>query len=211
MNYCLMGLNRLSPALSIFLFFITLPAYSSERAHEHGVGSLSIAVEGNEVEIELVVPGADVVGFEHPPSSETERQAVMMGAKTLRDYSGIVILSPKAGCRVEGVEISSGLMKNRESDHKAEHKDEHKHDHKAEHKDEHKHDHKVEHKDEHKEVHAEFVAHYHFHCDHPEKLTGAKVGFFKLFSRARELKAKWITPAGQGAAELTGDSPSLKF
>ena len=148
-------------------------------------------MEGNEVEIELIVPGSDVVGFEHLPSSESERQAVIMGAKTLRDDSGIVILSPKAGCRVEDVEISSGLMKNR--------------------KDEHKHDHKAEHKDEHNEVHAEFNAHYHFHCDHPEKLTGAKVGFFKVFPTARELEVKWITPAGQGAAELTGDSPSLKF
>ena len=191
MNCCLRYLNGASSTLAIFLFFITLPAYSSEQAHEHGVGSLSIAVEGNEVEIELVVPGADVVGFEHPPSSETERQAVIMGAKTLRDDSGIVILSSKAGCRVEDVEVSSGLMKNRKDDHKAEHKDDHK--------------------DDHNEVHSEFIAHYHFHCDHPEKLTGAKVGFFKVFPTARELEVKWITPAGQGAAELTGDSPSLKF
>ena len=199
MNCCLRYLNGASSTLAIFLFLITLPAYSSERAHEHGVGSLSIAVEGNEVEIELIVPGSDVVGFEHLPSSESERQAVIMGAKTLRDDSGIVILSPKAGCRIEDVGISSGLMKNQ--------KDEHKHEHKHEHKDEHK----AEHKDEHKEVHAEFIAHYHFHCDHPEKLTGAKVGFFKVFPTARELEVKWITPAGQGAAELTGDSPSLKF
>lgn len=187
MNCCLRYLNGASSTLAIFLFLITLPAYSSERAHEHGVGSLSIAVEGNEVEIELIVPGSDVVGFEHLPSSESERQAVIMGAKTLRDDSRIVILSPKAGCRIEDVEISSGLMKNQKDEHKAEHKDEHK------------------------EVHAEFIAHYHFHCDHPEKLTGAKVGFFKVFPTARELEVKWITPAGQGAAELTGDSPSLKF
>ena len=207
MNFCLRYLKGVASALSIFLFLITLPAYSSERAHEHGVGSLSIAVEGNEVEIELIVPGSDVVGFEHLPSSESERQAVIMGAKTLRDDSGIVILSPKAGCRIEDVEISSGLMKNQKDDHKAEHKAEHK----DEHKHEHKHEHKDEHKDEHKEVHAEFIAHYHFHCDHPEKLTGAKVGFFKVFPTARELEVKWITPAGQGAAELTGDSPSLKF
>ena len=207
MNFCLRSLKGVASALSIFLFLITLPAYSSERAHEHGVGSLSIAVEGNEVEIELIVPGSDVVGFEHLPSSESERQAVIMGAKTLRDDSRIVILSPKAGCRIEDVEISSGLMKNQKDDHKAEHKDEHK----DEHKHEHKHEHKAEHKDEHKEVHAEFIAHYHFHCDHPEKLTGARVGFFKVFPTARELEVKWITPAGQGAAELTGDSPSLKF
>ena len=43
-------------------FFTSLQA--SEPAHEHGVGHLSIAIQGDEVEIELVVPGADAVGFE---------------------------------------------------------------------------------------------------------------------------------------------------
>ena len=58
--------------------FLLLPAFvatsllANERAHEHGVGTLSIAVEGNDVEIEMVVPGADVVGFEHPPSSDDD-------------------------------------------------------------------------------------------------------------------------------------------
>ena len=182
-------------SLLIFLFVMTLPAYSSERAHEHGVGSILIAVEGNEVEIELTAPGSDIVGFEHAPATDAEHQAVINGAKVLRDHSGIVTLSPKAKCRVEDVEVSSGLMRNEKHDHKAKHK----------------HDHKAEHKDDHNEVHAEFIAHYHFHCDHPENLAGAEVGFFKVFPSVRELEVKWITPAGQGAVELTGDAPSLKF
>ena len=54
-------------ALAVFL---ATSLQASERAHEHGVVQLSIAIEGNEVEIELVVPGADAVGFEHAAGTE---------------------------------------------------------------------------------------------------------------------------------------------
>ncbi|MBM09122.1 MAG: hypothetical protein CMF69_06030 [Magnetovibrio sp.] len=171
------------------------PLEGAERAHEHGVGSLSVAVEGHDVEIELVVPGADVVGFEHPPSSEREKQAVIAGADTLRDVKGIIVLSPDGKCRVEDVEISSGLLGDKKDNHSGGHK----------------HEHEAKDKDDHKEVHSEFVAHYHFHCDNPKQLMGAKLGFFKVFPSAYELEAKWITPKGQGAAELTAKSSSLTF
>jgi len=55
------------------------PAASAERehgAHEHGVGQLSLAVEGNTVEIEITAPGADIVGFEHAAETEADRAAL---------------------------------------------------------------------------------------------------------------------------------------
>ena len=198
---------RMRPILSIIVFLAlvswNVQLLASERAHEHGVGMLSIAVEGNEVEMELNVPGSDVVGFEHVPSSESERQEVMKGVKTLRAVNGIINLSSEANCRVEEIEVSSGLMEDQKDDHG----DSHKHKHEAKDHD----DHKEGHKDKEKEIHAEFIAHYHFHCDNPKKLTGAKLNFFKAFPSAHELEVKWITPKGQGAAELTAKSPNFTF
>ena len=171
------------------------PIEGAESAHEHGVGALSVAVEGHDVEIELTVPGSDVVGFEHVPASESERQAVIAGAETLRNVNAIVSLSPEARCRIEDIEIASGLMEDKKDDHSENHK----------------HDHEAKDKHDHKEVHSEFVAHYHFHCENPKQLTNVKLGFFKVFPSAHELEAKWITPRGQGAAELTEKSTSLTF
>ena len=179
----------------VLSFILATPIEGAESAHEHGVGTLSIAVEGHDVEIELTVPGSDVVGFEHLPSSESERQAVIAGVEILRDVNGIVVLTPKAKCRVEDVEVSSGLMEDKKDDHGSSHK----------------HEHEAKDKDDHKEVHSEFVAHYHFHCDDPKQLTSATLGFFKAFPSADELEAKWITPRGQGAAELIAKSSSLTF
>ena len=133
---------RMRPILCIIVFLAlvswNLQLLASERAHEHGVGMLSIAVEGNEVEMELNVPGSDVVGFEHVPSSESERQEVMKGVKTLRAVNGIINLSSEANCRVEEIEVSSGLMEDQKDDHG----DSHKHKHEAKDHDDHKEGHK---------------------------------------------------------------------
>ena len=196
-----MRLNRFLQNQISFTFFLILLVLqvnsieASESAHEHGVGTLSIAIEGHEVEIELTIPGSDVVGFEHIPSTDKDRKAVLNGVKTLRNVNDIFLLSSDAKCHVEDVDVTSGLLEDQKDDH--------------DHHDKHKHKQKVH--DNHKEVHSEFIAHYHFHCDKPKLLNTVKLGFFKVFPSAHELDAKWISPNGQGASELTPKSPNLKF
>ena len=41
-------------------------------AHQHGHGSLTIAIEGGQVQMALEVPGADIVGFEHAAEVSNE-------------------------------------------------------------------------------------------------------------------------------------------
>lgn len=41
-------------------------------AHEHGVGTLNIAVDGQAMAMEFQAPGADIVGFEHPAETEAD-------------------------------------------------------------------------------------------------------------------------------------------
>jgi Protein of unknown function (DUF2796) len=47
------------------------PVTAEERrelgAHEHGHSVLNIAIEGDRIEMELMSPGMDIVGFEHAP------------------------------------------------------------------------------------------------------------------------------------------------
>ena len=185
----------LSTLLLIIPLFLALPAGAAEPAHEHGIARISIAVEGHEIEIEMIVAGADAVGFEHTASSDSEKQAVVKAAKVLRDVNRIITLSPEADCRAEEVEVISGLMEDRNESSNQNHD----------------HQHKAKNKDGHAEVHSEFIAHYHFHCEFPSKLTQANVGFFKMFPSAHELEARWITPRGQGTSKLTATSPSLTF
>ena len=47
----------------------TTPVFAEETrqldAHEHGVGQLDIAFDGNQISMELHAPGADIVSFEY--------------------------------------------------------------------------------------------------------------------------------------------------
>jgi len=47
------------------------------HAHSHGSAKLSIALESaNHLEIEMEVSGADTVGFEHKPKTDSEKQKI---------------------------------------------------------------------------------------------------------------------------------------
>ena len=206
---------RLNQLLILSIIFISV-VEASERPHQHGIGELSIAVEGQDVEIELIVPGSDVVGFEHSPSSKSEREAVVKGTKTLEDANSIIGLSPEAKCQLEDVEVASELMEDKKggyANNNRQKHDDHKHKHavkaKGDHDDHHKHQSKDH--DAHIEVHSEFITKYQFHCDNPDKLAGFTLGFFTAFPSAHELQLKWITPKGQGARELSAKSTSVTF
>ena len=55
-------------SIYIILSFSSAQLYAEETRqvdkHEHGVGELNIATEGDVIEFEFMIPGADIVGFE---------------------------------------------------------------------------------------------------------------------------------------------------
>ncbi|WP_193181348.1 DUF2796 domain-containing protein [Nisaea sediminum] len=69
------------------------PAAASETrsssAHEHGHGQLNIAIEGNSVLMELEIPGADIVGFEHEAKSDADKAAMTDAEKKLKDGAAL--------------------------------------------------------------------------------------------------------------------------
>ena len=49
-------------------------------AHEHGAVEMNLAVDGSIVFIEIHSPSINIVGFEHPPESSEDKEAVAKGA-----------------------------------------------------------------------------------------------------------------------------------
>ena len=41
-----------------------------ESSHIHGIVEMNLAVEGSQLYIELISPAANIVGFEHAPSTD---------------------------------------------------------------------------------------------------------------------------------------------
>ena len=90
---------------------VATPAFAQEarqlNAHEHGVGQLDIAFDGDQIAMELHAPGADIVGFEYGAESAEDRAAVDAAVAALAKPMDLFVLAEAAGCSV--VNASAGL------------------------------------------------------------------------------------------------------
>lgn len=169
------------------------------ESHEHGVGTLDIAVDGSTIAMELHAPGADIVGFEYAAESETDRAAIDVAVAILARPLDLFVLPAAAGCSV--TKASAGLEG--EEDHNT-------HDAKTDHGDHAHEDEPNEHDDHAEEAgHAEFHAEYTLTCAQPDALTEIKFAYFDTFENARELEVQIITGSGAQAFEVERDAPAL--
>ena len=207
----------------LMTFGVVSGAAASENrhgAHQHGVSKLNLVIDGKHLEMELVSPGADIVGFEHPAASDADRRAIAKAAAVLKDGARLFSLPAAARCVLEASRVEAPETDAHEGHH-AGHGDEKKHAHghgekehahghdgrKSGHEHEHKHGH--EHEKAGGETHSEFHARYRFACERPDRLTHIDVTFFKAFPGAKEIEARAVTPDRQIRRELTADAPRL--
>ena len=70
----------------------------SLKAHEHGVGVLNIAQDGNALLFEFEIPGFDIVGFEYEAKKEEDVKKVENALNILSDYKNMIKPSGSAEC-----------------------------------------------------------------------------------------------------------------
>lgn len=201
--------------------------FTSQGAHQHGVATLTLAQEGQALDVMLDSPLVNLVGFEHAPTNLSEQQLLNDTATWLRS-GGWLWLPAVAGCKLSETELT-GLPALDEalpltSDAAAQapdHKHQHDHQHKHQHDDKHKHDHKHDHKQEVQPAQssAEAKSHEHadlqltqrFICQTPAALEQIGV---QLFSRAVALETvntQFVHAGGQGAVTLSAESTRLRW
>jgi hypothetical protein len=161
-------------------------------AHVHGHGRLNIAIEGKNMSMELEVPGADIVGFEHEPSTAEQKAALAEAKAKLANAAALFAPEPKAGCVLEHAKVST------EASHEHEHE-------------RHEHEGKSGASSHEKEEagHSEFHADYEFVCASPSRLTSMTFNYFKEFPNAQALDITIVSPRGQSSFEVKRDKPSL--
>jgi len=170
-------------------------AHRELGAHVHGHGTLNIAVEDKRVEMELEVPGMDIVGFEHAASTDAQKAAVDKAKTLLQEPLKIFALPAAAGCTVTATDVAI------EAEHHHDGDDDH--DHEA--KDAADHDH-----DEHgHEGHNQFHATYALDCAAPAELTAIGFDYFKHFAGAQSLTVNVVAAKGQNKYEVSRDKPAL--
>jgi hypothetical protein len=174
-------------------------------AHEHGHGTLDIAVEGKRVSMELEVPGMDIVGFEHEATTPEQKAALEKAKADLAKPLALFKLPAAAECAVGEVTVAL----------EAEHGSGHEHGNgKADpaktedddHDDKHA---EADHDDDEHEGHNAFHVTYALHCQKPASLTAITFDYFKAFAGAQNLTVNVVTAKAQNSYEVGRDKPEL--
>lgn len=165
--------------------------HDSLGAHEHGVGRVNAALDGQTLELELESPAMNLVGFEHAATSDADKTKVAAARAQLEKPLALFNLPKAAGCVVAMQELESPLFGDKpdaDDDHDEDTKGEHHHD------------------------HSEIHAHYHFTCATPGALqTLDLTNLFNTFPATQKIQVQLIGPSGQQGVEVTAKAATLKF
>lgn len=165
--------------------------HGSLGAHEHGVGRLNAALDGQTLELELESPAMNLVGFEHVAATDVDKAKVAAVRAQLEKPLVLFNLPTAAGCVIAKQELESPLFGDKpdaDDDHDHDAKDEHHHD------------------------HSDIHAHYQFSCSSPGALkTLDLANMFNTFPATRKIQVQLIGPSGQQGVEVTAEAAALKF
>ena len=218
-------------AFSLIALISAMPAAAQDTrqldAHEHGVGTLNIAIEGTTLAMTFEAPGADIVGFEYAAKSDADLAAIDAAVTTLNAPLDLFGMPSAAACSV----ISTQAALESEDDHAEDTHDDHGHgdhaedahddhghdDHAEDAHDDHGHDDHAEDAhddhghDDHAEEsgHTEFHAEYTLNCENPDALTEITFAYFAAFPNAQEVEVQIISTSGAQAFEVERDAPRL--
>lgn len=174
----------------------------SHGAHVHGVGTLDIAFEGGDIQMELEAPGADIVGFEYEATDPEDRKAIDAAIAMLARPLALFEVSDAAGCQVEQAQVSHASL---EGDGHA-HDDDHSNEDDHAHEDKHDHD---DHAHEVKAGHAAFRATYRLVCADVAAIDTIEFRYFEQFEGAEKLQVQLVSERTASAHDVTRDAPML--
>lgn len=202
--------TRLLNFITFTIAFVVVapPANSAEHAasleaHVHGLSELTVAMEGEILEIQLTSPAMNLVGFEHKASTKEHIAAVESAESRLRKHETLFLFS-EGGCEHVKTSIDvSGLIESDNHEH-TRHKNSSEH----EYEDEHKHEHDDHAEDE---RHSDIVANYQYRCGNKSTLSSITVNLFKSFPSIQKVHVMWVKPTQQGAVMLTAKNRMIEF
>ena len=174
--------------------------YRHHEAHEHGVAILNLALEGNDLYIEFTSPAANIVGFEHHPRTNEQRNVVKAAVNRLQEGDALFILSAGSQSKLMKSSVDTNIDKDTDNHSVSEH---------AHGEDEH---HDKEHgKADGQDRHSEFKAEYHFVFKKPDRLSQIDVKLFGVFPGIEHIEVQLITETKQTAVELTAKKNKISF
>ncbi len=150
----------------------SVPAARAAGAHEHGVVKLDVAVEGSRILVEIDSPLDNLLGFEHAPRTDAEREKVDAAVKKLRDAAALFRIDGKAGCTLGTVDLQSPPLQLGKKPAAA------------------------------NDAHGDLEGSFEFKCKAGAKAAFVEVGLFDAFPQVKRIDLQVATPKGQLKATL---------
>lgn len=220
-----------SHLVALALAVILASPVNAHEAHVHGLATMDVAVGHRHVTAQLASPLANLIGFEHRPTTDEERQAVRTMASQLRQANAALVTTPEAQCTMIRVSLSSPnlpaqLLGEQETEgnnrskaaepppakdthtHKQGQKPHHKQDQKQKQNQKQSQKQQQDHKQDHKPAHnansghANLDATFVFDCTNMQELQYIDVPLLTAFTGINRLDVQLITPTRQQAATL---------
>lgn len=154
------------------------------KAHDHGHGYLSVAVDGLKAQVALEVPADGIFGFEHKPKKDAEKKKVADAMKSLRERAKELFQFPaELACEVSEIDVEADQEDTAGPEEKA--------------------------KDGH--AHADVFADYTFTCKSPIAGKELKLVLMKEFPRIEKLTVQILSGDKQSGTTATAKKDVLKL
>jgi hypothetical protein len=160
----------------------------AQGPHVHGTGELHVAVENDNLSVELHSPLEGLLGFEHAARTDSQRAAVKAMTAKLNKPETLFKLPKAASCTAMPTRIDSPLgnaQATSSSSVNAAQKDD--------------------------DNHADLTATFGFVCADINKLDSIEVTIFDAFPGIRTIKVEIIGRRGQSAATLSSNRRVIRF
>lgn len=195
MNYLFSSFIAISTAT--LLVSTVMAETHSHDAHVHGEATLNLVIDGNQLLLELSSPAANLLGFEHVPQNQAQKQQLKKTRSLLSDVDSLVALT-NASCQLISADIDlpyADLKNDPPDDAHTDHDNHHGH----------SDNHHSTGTTEHSEIHAQ----YHLNCPAEKAIEQLTIPLFQHFPGLEKLEVMWINGNRQGIRHLTPDSSAM--
>lgn len=167
--------------------------------HVHGHGQLLVAQDDSQWQLAFSIPAADLLGFEHEPESQAQREKIHAIESAVSDFSNVVRVG--GNCRISTQDIDIPHAENHgEHNSQEEHTAHEKH---GGHTDYESHDKHEVHQ------HNDISLTYTLSCS--DSISAITIRMFEFAPSLSSLQVQWINDKGQGMTDVTPQAATINW
>jgi hypothetical protein len=102
--------------LLLFALLAAAPALAADtdasgqhRSHQHGVARLEVTLDGGALQVALDSPAENLLGFEHAPRTDAQKQTVVRVERQLKEPARLFTPVAAAGCQSQPARVEIKL------------------------------------------------------------------------------------------------------